>query len=144
MKRAEYYEKKNKNKTKTAHTVEYLPTATSLQRPLFCFGAPSHGETGVRHHQIRKHAAGRWEGKKKGISRFSLSIVQIDRPIFLEYPGGGGVALRRGDRDLLTDPPKVTCPTLLFPVFCLISILEESKIQINFTFSCFLYFLFMI
>ena len=31
---------------------------------------------------------GQWEGKENGISRFSLSIVQIDRAILLEYEGG--------------------------------------------------------
>ena len=36
----------------------------------------------------KEASGGRWEGKENRISRFSLSIVHIDRAILLEYEGG--------------------------------------------------------
>ena len=78
---------------------------------------------------------GRWEGKEKGISRFSLSIVHINRAILLEYEGGASAWGR--SRGLCRPAPGYLPSSVLFFVsFCLISILEESKIQISFTFSC--------
>ena len=137
--------KKKQNKNSSYSRISsngYLATKATF---LF-WRAKSRGDWGEAspNKEARRGTMGR---EKEGNKPFLTFHSPNRPPDFLGIPrrgGGVGVALRRGDRDLLTDPPKVTCPTLLFPVFCLISILEESKIQINFTFSCFVYFLFMI
>ena len=51
---------------------------------LLFWRAQSRGETSPN----KEARGGRWEGKEKGISPFSLSIVYIDRAILLEYEGG--------------------------------------------------------
>ena len=143
MKRAEYYEKTKQNKTKQKQLIQsnIFQRLPRYKGHFFVLARQVTGRLGEAspNKEARRGTMGR---EKEGNKPF-LSFHSPNRPPdFLGIPrregGGGGVALRRGERDLLADPPKVTCPTLLFPVFCLISILEESKIQINFTFSCFL------
>ena len=65
-----------------------LPTATSPQRPLFLLWARLVTERLGRESPNKEASGGRWEGKENRISRFSLSIVHIDRAILLEYEGG--------------------------------------------------------
>ena len=65
-----------------------LPTATSPQRPLFLLWARLVTGRLRRESPNKEASGGRWEGKENRISRFSLSIVHIDRAILLEYEGG--------------------------------------------------------
>lgn len=58
---------------------------------------------------------GRWEGKEKGVSRFSLSIVHINRAILLEYEGGASAWGR--SRGLCRPAPGYLPSSVLFFFF---------------------------
>ena len=86
---------------------------------------------------------GRWEGKEKGISRFSLSIVHIDRTILLEYEGGASAQGR--SRGLCRPVPGYlpSSAVLFFFFFFFLPHFDPGRKQDSNQFHVFLFFHFL-
>ena len=82
---------------------------------------------------------GRWEGKEKGISRFSLSIVHINRAILLEYEGGASAWGR--SRGLCRPAPGYLPSSVLF--FFFLPHFDPGRKQDSNQFHVFLFFHFL-
>ena len=135
MKRAEYYEKQNKTKQKQLIQSNLFQRLPRYKATFLFWCAKSRGDWGEAspNKEARRGTMGR---EREGNKPF-LSFHSPNRPRdFLGIPRRGGRGSASGRSRPLGRLAQGYLPNSAVSFFCLISILEESKIQINFTFSC--------